>query len=197
MKGFFVTGTDTGVGKTVASRAMIQALQKRGYSIEGYNLMLGDAQTECPPETEGCLSLFEGEQLNHAVKDLVSGYPLALVEGRFGWHSLITPHLRCSDWVYEHQLPVVLIVGIKEGCINHALLTVEGIENRGIRLLGWVSNRINPCLSHYHEIMACLQARIDAPLLGQIPYISHPERQDLSRYMTNIEGLVELIGPCV
>lgn len=86
-------------------------------------------------------------------------------------------------------MPVVLVVGIKEGCINHALLTAQSIEQSGLPLLGWIANRINPGLAHYAEIIAMLSEKIEAPLLGQIPYVHKPEEQELGHYITNLERL--------
>lgn len=68
-----------------------------------------------------------------------------------------------SDWVVQEQLPVVLVVGIKLGCISHALLTAQAIVNDGLPLLGWVANRINPGLAHYAEIINVLGDKIPAP----------------------------------
>lgn len=64
-----------------------------------------------------------------------------------------------SEWVVQEQLPVVMVVGIREGCINHALLTAQAIANDGLPLIGWVANRINPCLAHYAEIIDVLSKK--------------------------------------
>ncbi len=86
-------------------------------------------------------------------------------------------------------MPVVVVVGIKEGCINHALLTVQSIIDKGLPLLGWVANRINPGLGHYAEVIETLKQKIDAPLLGEVSYVHKPEEQDLSRFITNVDRL--------
>ena len=82
-----------------------------------------------------------------------------------------------------------MVVGIKEGCINHTLLTAKAILDCGLPLLGWVANRINPCLGYYAEIIETLKQKIDAPLLGEVSYIHKPEEQDLSRFITNLDRL--------
>ncbi len=87
-------------------------------------------------------------------------------------------------------MPVVLVVGIKDGCVNHALLTVKVIQQLGVPLLGWIANQINPLLSHYAEIVDLLVEHIDAPLLGKIPYLHKPEEQELGHYLTNIDRLM-------
>lgn len=90
-------------------------------------------------------------------------------------------------------MPVILVVGIKQGCINHALLTAQAIRQSGLQLQGWIANRINPGLSHYSEIIRFLSDKIDAPLIGKIPYIHKPEEQELGQYITGIEHLVRMI----
>ncbi|KGQ71221.1 dethiobiotin synthase [Chelonobacter oris] len=234
MSCFFITGTDTGVGKTVASRAIIQALQKQGCQIVGYKpIACGDGgyhpYLDTPAAQNGkqngdVLTLLESsaqplqyhdinsytmpleqepglnefleqpqviriEKLNSDLQRLTSRYQSVLVEGTFGWLTPINRTLDFSDWVVQQQMPVVLVVGIKEGCINHALLTVQAIEKSGVPLIGWVANRINPGLSNYSAIIELLRLKIDAPLLGQIPYLYQPEKLDLSDFMTNIERL--------
>ncbi|HBO38855.1 MAG TPA: dethiobiotin synthase, partial [Pasteurellaceae bacterium] len=114
------------------------------------------------------------------------------VEGSFGWLTPINSKYTFADWALERKMPVVLVVGIKEGCINHALLTVQSITEMGLPLIGWIANRINPGLAHYAEIINLLSQKIDAPLLGKIPYIHKPETQQLGHFITNIERLTYL-----
>lgn len=242
MSSFFVTGTDTNVGKTVVSRAIIQAMQQQGIQIVGYKpvaCMQNDEQPSAVESIQSCdssqqhnsdvltlmnstdqnvsycdinsysfnhtMPLFSDDgkeieihKLNQDLTRLNHRYQSVLVEGCFGWLSPINNNFTFADWVHSQQMPVVLVVGIKEGCINHALLTVQSILNAGVPLLGWVANRINPCLGHYAEIIDILRQKIDAPLLGQIPYLHKPEQQDLAKYMSNVERLTymktELVG---
>ena len=114
-----------------------------------------------------------------------------MVEGTYGWLTPIKKQFSFADWVEKNQMPVVLVVGIKEGCVNHALLTAEAIKARGVPLLGWVANRINPGLRHYTKLVELLAKQIDAPLLGQIPYIGHPENRDLTQYIENPTPLLD------
>lgn len=242
MSSFFVAGTDTEVGKTVASRAIIQALQNKGIKIVGYkpiaccqdednhfsfSLKQGNSTPELEEQQDGQLEnngdvltlldstnqrvtyreinsytfghtapLFtdEGqkiqiEKLDTDLDCLNQRFQTVLVEGCFGWLSPINKHFNFAEWVSSHQMPVVLVVGIKEGCINHSLLTAQAIAHSGVPLIGWVANRINPGLGHYTEIIDTLKEKIDAPLLGEIPYIHKPETQDVGRFLTNIDRL--------
>ena len=141
-----------------------------------------------PILTENCKRV-QISKLNADLTRLSSRYQSVLVEGAFGWLTPINKDYSFADWVAEHNMPVVLVVGIKEGCINHTLLTAKAILDRGLPLLGWVANRINPCLGYYAEIIETLKQKIDAPLLGEVSYIHKPEEQDLSRFITNLDRL--------
>ncbi|MBE2898197.1 dethiobiotin synthase [Pasteurellaceae bacterium 20609_3] len=232
MSCFFVTGTDSGVGKTVVSRAIIQAMQQQHCQIVGYKPIACNShavsyfnQSPQPSEQNAdVLTLLDSTQqdvgyqdinsytlhaglepgivdllsqcqsidinkINHDLDALASRYETVLVEGSFGWKTPITQQQFFSDWVVERKMPVVLVVGIKEGCINHALLTAESIAKSGVTLLGWVANRINPGISNYPAIIELLLQKLNAPLLGQIPYLHHPESKDLAHFITNLERL--------
>jgi dethiobiotin synthetase len=76
-----------------------------------------------------------------------------------------------------------MVVGIQEGCINHALLTAQAIANDGLPLIGWVANRINPGLAHYAEIIDVLSKKLPAPLVGELPYLPRAEQRDLTNYI--------------
>lgn len=234
MSCFFVAGTDTNVGKTVCSRAIIQALQDVDVQIVGYKPIACGCNepvySDMAREQEGDYSSLDNpdvltllhstkenvsyEQINSYTFDhkmpmltaesnriniskinrdldaLNSRYQSVVVEGSFGWLTPINSQYSFADWIKERKMPVILVVGIKEGCINHALMTVESILSKGVPLLGWIANRINPCLSHYAETIDILKKKIEAPLLGQIPYLHKPEEQQLAKYMSNIGKLV-------
>lgn len=95
---------------------------------------------------------------------------LVLVEGAGGWLLPLSASRYLADWVAEQQLPVLLVVGMKLGCLNHAMLTVREIERSGLRLLGWVANGVDPAMQLQQENIADLQQRIPAPCLGIVPH---------------------------
>ena len=239
MSCFFVTGTDTNVGKTIVSRAIIQALQSQGIKIVGYKpIACGEedsiyTETRMEPldaehaeDNKDVITLLESTEqsvsyqdinsytftessvpvlaaldevndidinkINHDLSKLSSRYQSVLVEGTYGWLTPINKDITFDKWVQQHKMPVVLVVGIKEGCVNHAMLTAQSIMASGVPLLGWVANRINPCLRHYAEIIKLLHQVIDAPLLGEIPYVHRPEQQQLGRFITNVDRLTYL-----
>ena len=104
--------------------------------------------------------------------------PLAdalIVEGVGGFCVPLGPTIDAADLAQRLALPVILVVGMRLGCINHALLSAQAIAARGLTLAGWVANRIDPKMARFDENLASLEARLAAPLLGVIPPNSSPE----------------------
>ena len=213
-KRFFITGTDTAVGKTVVSRALLQALDASGKSVAGYKpVAKGSKETPdglrnkdalvlqsvsslvLPYEAVNPIALSEDESsvahscpinyglLSDGLQRLSGQVEHVVVEGTGGWRSLMNDLRPLSEWVVQEQLPVLMVVGIQEGCINHALLTAQAIANDGLPLIGWVANRINPGLAHYAEIIEVLSKKLPAPLIGELPYLPRAEQRELSQYI--------------
>ncbi|WP_428946078.1 dethiobiotin synthase [Pantoea sp. FN060301] len=214
LKRLFVTGTDTEVGKTVVSRALLQKLAEGNKRVVGYKpVAKGSQQTaqglrnkdalilqassslDLPYSAINPVTLIEDEistsqdmpvdyrLLSQGLASLHAQADHVVVEGTGGWRSLMNDLRPLSEWAVEERLPVVLVVGIKLGCISHALLTAQAIQQDGLPLLGWVANRINPGLAHYAEIIAVLSQKIEAPLLGELPYLPRAEGRDLAKYI--------------
>lgn len=129
-------------------------------------------------------------KLNSDLNSLHQKYQNVLVEGTYGWLTPINKDVSFADWVKENQMPVVLVVGIKEGCVNHALLTAEAIKQKGLNLIGWVANRVNPGIRHYIELIELLKQKIDGELLGEIPYVGRPDQKELTQFIENPEPLL-------
>ena len=213
-KRFFITGTDTAVGKTVVSRALLQALAASGKSVAGYKpVAKGSKETPdglrnkdalvlqsvsslvLPYEAVNPIALSEDESsvahscpinyglLSDGLQRLSGQVEHVVVEGTGGWRSLMNDLRPLSEWVVQEQLPVLMVVGIQEGCINHALLTAQAIANDGLPLIGWVANRINPGLAHYAEIIDVLSKKLPAPLIGELPYLPRADQRELSQYI--------------
>ncbi|MCP1437037.1 dethiobiotin synthetase [Erwinia persicina] len=214
LKRLFVTGTDTEVGKTVVSRALLQTLSEGGRRVAGYKpVAKSSQQTDEGPRNKDALVLqasssvtlpysainpltllddeistsrdavINYQKLSESLHALSAQVDSVVVEGTGGWHSLMNDLRPLSAWAVDERLPVVMVVGIKLGCISHALLTAQAIANDGLPLLGWVANRINPGLAHYAEIIDVLSQKIQAPLLGELPYLPKPEQRELARYL--------------
>ena len=97
---------------------------------------------------------------------------LTLIEGAGGWRVPLNEREFVSDLVKQLNIPVVLVVAMRLGCLNHALLTAEAIARDGLQLAGWVANRIDPHMQRYEENRDTLLAMLDAPLLAEIPYFA-------------------------
>lgn len=215
MRGVFVTGTDTGVGKTCISLALMRALQKRGYRVTGMKpVASGCSVTESGLVNEdalllqACASLqvpyefvnpyaFEPPVAPHLAAESVgvqiqiphieaafhklselSDY--VLVEGVGGWLVPVNAEQGMQDVARVLGLPVVLVVAIRLGCLNHALLTAQAIRTAGLSLAGWVANRIDPECERQDEIVTALCQRLEIPLLADQHYLTkdvQPEQQ--------------------
>ncbi|MBA5762566.1 ATP-dependent dethiobiotin synthetase BioD [Vibrio sp. 404] len=215
---FFIAGTDTDVGKTVASKAILNALAQKGLKTIGYKPVASDSEkTEQGMRNSDALYLqnaatvdVDYDDVNPYALELAASPHIAakrenvvidydvlseklaqhkqnsdivLVEGAGGWRVPVSDSDCLSTWVQREQLPVVLVVGIKLGCLSHALLTLDAIKADGLQLAGWVANRINPGTEHYAEIIEMLEQKIDAPKIGEIPYVPSVKRKELAKYI--------------
>jgi dethiobiotin synthetase len=221
MKALFIAGTDTEVGKTVVSKAILSAVGAQGKTTIGYKpVAAGCEKTERGLRNSDALHLQQAANLD-VEYDLVNPYALSLpasphiaaiaddvevdyqvlssvleqhkqnsdfvlVEGAGGWRVPVSKQDCLSTWVKQEKLPVVLVVGIKLGCLSHAMLTAEAIKADGLELVGWVANRVNPGVEHYAEIIEMLEGSMSAPKLGEIPYVPGCKKRDLGKYI-NLE----------
>ncbi len=223
---FFIAGTDTDVGKTVASKAILQALAAKGLNTIGYKpVAAGSEKTPDGWRNDDALHLQKVATVEAAYDDInpyalelptsphiaakheqvtieysvlseklaqhKASSDIVLVEGAGGWRVPVSDTDSLSTWVKQEQLPVVLVVGIKLGCLSHALLTAETIRADGLNLVGWVASRVNPGTEHYAEIIEMLEDRLDTPKIGEIPYVPAAKRQELGKYI-DVEPLLSL-----
>lgn len=212
----FITGTDTGVGKTVATCALLRALQARGlrpapmkpvaagaervegrWGNEDVRDLLAAAGAPFPTELVSPLLLREPmaphiaaaregrsitlQPLLAAYQGLASQADAVLVEGVGGFLVPLAQGLDTRDLAVALGLPVVLVVGLRLGCLNHALLTAEAIRHAGLPLAGWVANAIDPQMAVPDENVAALAERLAAPLLGHIPFDPSADAQARAR----------------
>jgi dethiobiotin synthetase len=112
-----------------------------------------------------------------------------VVEGVGGWRVPLGPALALSDLPNALGVPVILVVGLRLGCLSHSLLTAESIRARGVRLAGWVANEIDPDMLARDENVATLAALIDAPTLGVVPRLDLPKPEVVAEYL-NLEPLL-------
>lgn len=204
-QGFFITGTDTGVGKTFVSIALLRSLLKQGYSVLGMKPVAsgceaGDsglcnvdalhlreqASFEIPyrqvnpyafePAIAPHLAAriggvtIEVSVIRQTFETIRDQAQYLVVEGVGGWLVPINERQTMADVAQALGLPVILVVAIRLGCLNHALLTLEAIERSGLPLAGWVANRMDPQCEYQDENVRSLVARIPAPMLADIAY---------------------------
>ncbi len=218
-KRFFITGTDTEVGKTVASCALLQAAARQGLKTAGYKPVASGSEmtadglrnsdalalqrystlalrypqvnpfTFAEPTSPHIVSADEGRPitagaLSAGLRALEAQAEWLLVEGAGGWFTPLSPTLTFADWVTAEQLPVILVVGVKLGCINHAMLTALAVQQAGLTLAGWIANDVTPPGKRHQEYLATLQRVLPAPLLGEIPWLkTTPEECDPGQYL--------------
>ena len=123
------------------------------------------------------------ETIRQCYQGLAGRVDWILDEGVGGWSVPLGRQLMVSDLALSLGLPVVLVVGMKLGCINHALLTVESILATGCELAGWVANSVDPGMLEQARNIESLRSLIQAPMLGQVPHLPLPSAPGISEYL--------------
>jgi dethiobiotin synthetase len=114
-----------------------------------------------------------------------------VVEGAGGFRVPLTDSLDGADLAVALELPVVLVVGLRLGCLNHALLTAECIASRNLRLAGWVANRVDPQMPEQQANLDLLAKRLDAPCLGDVPHRLPPDARTAAVHLLLPAGFFE------
>ncbi|HZJ95065.1 MAG TPA: dethiobiotin synthase [Thiopseudomonas sp.] len=114
-----------------------------------------------------------------------------LIEGAGGWRVPISNTAFLSDLAIALKLPVILVVGIKLGCINHALLTAQAIQSDGLELAGWIANVIDPNCARLEDNLATLQQLMPAPCLAKVPYLPDPSAEHSAVYLQSCLAKLE------
>jgi len=197
-RGVFVTGTDTGVGKTFSACVLIHALAAHGLRVaamkpvaagsdEDTLALMRAAGIDASRKAEVTPVLLrdaiaphiaaarEGRRidlapLQRALGQLAASADFVVVEGVGGFAVPLAPALDTVDLARAFALPVVLVVGMRLGCLNHALLTQHAIANAGLAFSGWIANAVDPEMQAAEDNVAALRERLRAPLLGRLPY---------------------------
>ena len=206
-KGFFITGTDTEIGKTTISLGLITALKNAGHRVSAMKpIASGSTVINGALRNDDALQLIDAcnTQLDY---DKINPYcfatPIAphiaaqqsnteinieticklaeehktqsdycIVESVGGWQVPLSDRETVEDLAIALQLPIILVVGIRLGCINHALLTVQAIQDSGLPLAGWVANHCEPDTNNSDEIIESLRQRIDKPCIGVVEFLN-------------------------
>ena len=214
-RGFFVTGTDTGIGKTLIACALLHAYARQGKRVAGMKpvaagaarsaeglinddvMMLRAASNVQAPRALVNPYCFEppiaphlaAEQAGVAIdlatiasayQQLASAADVVIVEGVGGFCVPLNCRDDSADLAQRLGLPVILVVGVRLGCLNHALLSALAIRGRGLKLAGWIANRIDPAMAVAAENITALAARLAAPLLFEIEFSEAPDPQRIA-----------------
>ena len=208
-RGIFITGTDTGVGKSLVACALVEKFKASGIKVAGMKpVASGAALTTAGLRNDDALALQAAANINveyslinpycfappiaphlaaraagvtinldhlkNKYHQLAAQTDVVIVEGAGGWLVPLDPgHL--SDFPESLRMTVVLVVGMRLGCLNHALLTAQSIRQGGkCTLVGWVGNVIDPAFSHLEANLDLLGHRLGAPCLGVIPHLQPP-----------------------
>lgn len=205
---YFVTGTDTEIGKTTIAAGLLHAARLRGLStaaakpvasgctltVDGLRnddalALLGECSVPLRYEEVNPLAfapaiaphlaareagvLLDVASLAEPVRAILAyGADFTVVEGAGGWRVPLAGQQSLSDLAVTIDLPVILVVGVRLGCINHALLSAEAIERDGLRLAGWVANIVEPQTARLQDNLATLAERLAAPCLGRVPHLA-------------------------
>jgi len=222
--GYFVTGTDTGVGKTCVSLGLMRALQRQGHVVVGMKpVASGCSQTpwglvnEDARQLQACASFsvlyqyvnpyalelaiaphlaaqcdgvhIEIPLIKKACRQLTSEADRVVVEGIGGWLVPINEKQTMADVALALGLPVILVVAIRLGCLNQALLTAAAIRSSGLPLVGWIANRIDPACEQQDGNIMTLTQRLPAPLLADLVYSDDAVRLEEQAGQINLDLL--------
>ena len=203
-KGFFITGTDTGVGKTLVSVALTRALVRRGLRVATMKpVAAGAIDTPAGPRNDDALELLaasnvaadyddvnpcllatpasphlaarhagvsiRSEPILAAQRKLAAICDCLVVEGAGGWLAPISAVETMGDLAGKMALPVILVVGLRLGCLNHALLTREAIRSQGLPFAGWIANRMSIEMPLVGANIETLASRFGVSPLGIVP----------------------------
>ena len=204
-QGFFVTGTDTGVGKTLVACALLHAFADAGKSVAGMkpiaagceagrwadvDALTGASTVRAPLRTANPYAFEQAvaphiaaelsgieidlEEIVRAYEELSRLADVVVVESAGGFLVPLNARQTSADLAMRLGLPVVLVVGMRLGCLNHALLTRQQIEASGLLCAGWVANCILPDMPYLDGNIRALQQRLACPLLGTVPFQREP-----------------------
>lgn len=214
----FITGTDTGVGKSLVAASLLRALQAQGLRALGMKPVASGCQMTAQGLRNDDAELLRTHGSGAPDYDLVNPCALpeaiaphlaaahagvtitlaplldayaalsamaqcVVVEGVGGWAVPLSPTLLQADLVRTLKLPVILVVGLRLGCLNHALLSARAVAGDGCNLIGWIGNSVDPAMACLEENIATLRTRLPAPCLGVLPHASAPDPRALAAYL--------------
>src|SRR5262245_6926230 len=217
-KTLFITGTDTGVGKTLVAAALLNALRARGHKVAGMKpvasgarqtaqgwinddalALMAEASEPAPyrivnpytfdPAVAPHIAAVEAgiridlREIERAFRILSGLADIVVVEGAGGWLTPLNERESFADLARAIHAKVLLVVGMRLGCLNHALLTAQSIRASGQQLVGWVANGVDPRFERASDNLRTLEERLTAPLVGSIPHRAQPSAGASSEFL--------------
>ena len=214
----YVTGTDTGIGKTLASTALLHALRNHGLRAVGMKpVASGCEQVDGQWRNADALALLAAsdpqpdysdlnpyalplplapelaardagvavtlQELLFAHAQVASQADALVVEGVGGWAAPLSRTLMQADFVHLLRMPVVLVVGLRLGCLNHALLSARAITADGAHLAGWIASHVDPGMERVEDNLRMLGERLPAPCWGVLPHVGSPDPELMATHL--------------
>lgn len=212
---YFITGTDTGVGKTLVSSALLHAFALQSKRVVGFKPVAAGCDDDYHNEDAECLRAASTVAANYgqinpycfplaiaphlsarhagvcidfsriltAYTELAGQADEVVVEGVGGFCVPLNDKQDSADLAQALALPVIVVVGMRLGCLNHALLTLRAIRDSQLKCAGWVANVIDADMPALQQNIEALRERIEAPLLGVIPYQAHPDSRAVAAFL--------------
>lgn len=217
-QGYFITGTDTDVGKTTIALGLMAAFQKQGLTVAA----MKPVSAGCEPSADGLRNedalrlmgqasidlhyelvnpyafepaiaphiaasesgiTMQTEPLVKAYKRIAKQADVVVVEGAGGWLVPLNDSQTMADLAIALGLPVINVVGIRLGCLNHAQLTAESIHAHDLKQVGWVANHLSADMLKSSDNIQSLTQRLPDSLLGEIPYLNNPDAEGIANYL--------------
>lgn len=220
---YFITGTDTGVGKTLVASVLIHGFAQQGLKSVGMKpvaagcrpqhntlisqdveLLMAASNVALPmlqlnpyafaPAIAPHIAAVQAgveiklQVIQQAYQKLVAQTDVVIVEGVGGFRVPLSDSFDTADLAESLALPVILVVGMRLGCLSHALLTAEAIQARGLKLTGWVANQVDSEMAAFDENLLAIRQRLAAPCLGVLPWMQHADFRDAAKHL-HLENL--------
>ncbi|MBL4744040.1 MAG: dethiobiotin synthase [Cycloclasticus sp.] len=226
-RGYFITGTDTDVGKTYVAQCLMRAFREQNYRTAGFKpvasggrwsgdrlqnedaeLLMLQSNVKIPYElvnpycfepaiaphiaakNQNCVISLE--LIKSSYQQIARQSDVVIVEGAGGWKVPFNPYEGFDDVALSLATPIVLVVGLRLGCINHALLTEEAILNKGCRLVGWIGNSLEQRFVEKDENIDALKEAMKSPCIGLFDYHPNQEEEHVAS-QRNIESVLDYL----
>jgi len=229
MSGFFITGTDTEIGKTFVSALLIKLFIEEGLQVVGMKPVASGAKNiDGILKNDDALSLIEAsnietdyktvnpyvfeqaisphlaaeqtgveislEKIKNNFEHLQKLSDVVVVEGVGGWYAPLSSYTTVADLAETLNIPIILVVGLRLGCLNHALLTVQALRQSGLPIAGWITNHVVKDFSSADKNISTLKHYLkDIPFLGSVPYQTNRDN-NCSMHHINKKILINRVG---